>query len=226
MRNDKSTLPQTAAILVSIMAFVIFFVKKAIKAGRIKELLISTPILILVYYIGYVMMNELYKHINISLLAEALYFVVPLGIYALYWLYLFSHEKITSLRANLSWANRSWWWDLDGWEFEEEVAKVFRLNGYKVRVTKKTGDGGADIIMYKDDLKYIVQCKHYKNPIPVAFMRELNGIMDDFGADMAIMVASSGATKQAEDFIENKKAYFRILDLEDIIRMGLRPLEK
>ena len=186
------------------------FVVAAWKAGRIVELVFSTMILFEVYYLIY--------NFRIS---ELLPYVIPAGIYALYWLYLFSHKKVTRPKANLNWADTNWWWKLEGWEFEEEVAKVFILRGYKAEVTKKTGDDGADIIMYKDGKKIVVQCKHYSHPIPVAVARELNGIKEDFGADELIIIASSGATKACYDFIKNKP-YFRILDLEDIIRMGIR----
>ena len=149
-------------------------------------------------------------------------YLLPALIFISYWWYLFSHEKISPLTPNKSWADRSWWWRLNGWDFEEEVAKVFRLNGYKARVTKKCGDDGVDIIMYKNKEKTIVQCKHYSEPVGVTIARELNGVKEDFKADKLIIVASSGVTQPCKDFIRNKP-YFKILDLEDIIRLGLRP---
>lgn len=199
-------------LITTVVKLIYTFLKEAINKGRGIELLVSTAALAATYY-G--MWNFLDK-------IPVWTFTFPIGVYAGYWWHLFSYEKITSTKANPNWANRDWWWKLDGWEFEEEVAKIFRLNGYKATVTKKTGDGGIDVILYKDNLKYIVQCKHYQNTIPVAYMRELNGVMADFKADRAIMVASSGATKQGIDFIKNKP-YFTLLDLEDMIRMGLRP---
>ena len=48
--------------------------------------------------------------------------------------------------------------------------------------------------------------------------------MDDFGADKAIMVASSGATQQAQEFLSNKP-YIILLTLDDIIEMGLNPVK-
>jgi restriction system protein len=187
------------------------FIRGAIKKGRGLELIISTC-----------MMGASYYGLSFIVNLPSWVLSIPFFIYVMYWSFLFSCEKITSQRANPNWANREWWWALDGWEFEEEVAKVFRLNGYKAEVTKKTGDGGIDVVLYKNDLKYIVQCKHYQKPIPAAYLRELNGVMEDFKADRALMVASSGATKQGLDFIKNK-SYFKLLDLEDMIRMGLRP---
>lgn len=230
MRNaNDSTVKSTAVIIIAILGFIITFVTLAIKKGRLKELLISTPILIIAYWILIELPNLSLDIANfvrsMSFPIVAITFLAPLGVYSLYWIYLFSNEKITSVKANINWANRKWWWTLDGWEFEEEVARVFRLNGYKAKVTKKTGDGGIDIILYKNDLKYIVQCKHYQNPLGPEPVRALWGVKDDFGADKVVMVASSGLTSSANSFISNKRD-FELYNLEDIISMGLRPSEK
>ena len=198
-------------IIILLWNFIVRFVRKAYNAGRLTELLISVPLLILVYYLM----------ISIGLQIYTWYFL-PISVFVGYWFYLFSHEKITSNKANLNWENRDWWWTLDGWEFEEEVAKIFRLNGYRAEVTRKTSDGGIDILMYKDRKKIIVQCKHYSQPVGVSVARELNGLKGDFKADELVLVASSGVTKSGREFIENKP-YFKIFDLEDIIRTGLRP---
>lgn len=202
----------TIIIITAIIGLLIKFIREAYEAGRLPELLISVPSLVGVYYLLF-----LYGSI-----IPGWTFLIPVSVFILYWCILFSHEKVTSLKADSNWINREWWWKLDGWEFEEEVAKVFRLNGYKAKVTKKTSDGGIDILMYKDKKKIIAQCKHYSSPVAVSVARELNGLRDDFRADELILVASSGVTKACIDFIRNKP-YFHILDLEDIIRMGLRP---
>ena len=69
-------------------------------------------------------------------------------IYFCYWW----HKKFSyaDTRINSSnWQQQEWWWTLDGWQFEQEVAKVFRMYGYKATVTKGSGDGGVDIILKK-----------------------------------------------------------------------------
>ncbi len=197
---------------IAVVKFITDFIIRAYKAGRLIELFTSSTIMGVVYYI-----LLLYSR-SIPLWT----FLIPVFLYSGYWWYLFQHEKVTSLEADPNWVNRQWWWRLDGWEFEEEVAKVFNLNGYKAKVTKRTSDGGVDIIMYKDGKKTIAQCKHYSDPVAVSVARELNGLKDDFKADYLILIASSGVTRSCTDFIKNKP-YFTILDLEDIIRMGLRP---
>lgn len=217
MKDRKASLDFILlTILIAVCTALFFFIRAAVKAGRIGELLISTPLLIGTYYLEY------YAYDKLGYLFPTWVIISPIVVYAIYWIYLLTHEKITSSRANPRWADKNWWWNLDGWQFEEEVAKVYRLNGYKADVTSKTGDDGVDIIMDRDGVRTIVQCKHYREPVPVSCLRELNGVKDDFHADRLIMVASSGLTKAGYDFLGNKP-YYTTVDLTDIIRMGLRP---
>lgn len=211
-KEDNNVLAFVFAIAASLFVAVVAFIRSAIKAGRVVELLISSPLLLGVYYLCYIGKNE------VSLWV----WLIPISMFSIYWVYLFTHEKVTNLEANLNWSKRDWWWSLDGWQFEEEVASIFRCNGYKVEVTKKTGDGGVDLIMYRDGEKTIVQCKHYKAMVGPVEMRALWGVKDDFGADRVIMIASSGVTSSSLNFIRNK-ANFSVLKLDDIIKMGLRP---
>ena len=197
----------TTAILLCVA-----FVRKAHKAGRTLELIISLLALGGSYHLWWLL------HSNLAWWT----IFIPIGIFSTIWYFLFQHEKITSTQANPMWAQESWWWNLDGWEFEEEVAKVFRLNGYQAEVTQKTSDGGIDLLMHKDGETIIVQCKHYSNPVSVQVARELNGLKDDFKADKLILVASSGVTRSCREFLKNKP-YFQVLDLDDIISKGLRP---
>ena len=108
---------------------------------------------------------------------------------------------------------------MSGWDFEEVVAKIMKKAGFQnVKVTKGSGDGGVDIIGYKNNDKYIVQCKNYSTKIGAKFFRELVGVRDDFNADKLIMVASSGATKAAFDFMADKPDLI-LWTLDDLIEM-------
>ena len=195
--GNISMVRRSRNIIVDLVLFVLGytanFIKEAYRAGRLVELLISGPLLIGAYWLLYLFRSSVYWWV----------FLLPISVFSFYWYYLFQHEKITSLKADPNWANRDWWWTLDGWEFEEETAKIFRLNGYRAKVTQKTSDGGIDLLMHKDKDRIIVQCKHYQQPVGVSVVRELNGLKDDFKADKLILVASSGVTKSAEDFIKN-----------------------
>lgn len=143
--------------------------------------------------------------------------IVSVICFCWYW-----HKKFSYIDTRLNrefWQERAWWWTLDGWQFEQEVAKVFRACGYKATVTKGSGDGGVDIIITNESYKAIVQCKHYKNPVPPEPMRALWGCKDDFNANEVIMVASSGLTTASTKFIQNKPE-FKVYNLDDIIIMA------
>lgn len=114
---------------------------------------------------------------------------------------------------------REYWWGLDGWQFEQQVAKVFEAIGYKADVTKGSGDGGVDIILTKDNYRAIVQCKHHTDPVKPEAIRALYGVKKDFHADEVIMVASVGATPSGYDFIKDKPDY-KLYTLDDIIKMS------
>lgn len=214
-KTDSEVANFIITILIAISIVFVWFFKKAIEQRKLPEAITTFSILVVTYYLMY-----------LQQVVTLWIWLVPIGIFSVLWTYLFSLEvedEVTNPDPNPCWANRNWWWTLDGWSFEEEVAEIFRLNGYLVEVTKKTGDGGVDLILWKDDMKTIVQCKHFRAPIPVAYVRELNGVREDMRAHRVIMVASSGASPQCYEFIRNKP-YFDILDLDDIIEMGLRPI--
>jgi HJR/Mrr/RecB family endonuclease len=50
-----------------------------------------------------------------------------------------------------------------GHKFELKTAQMFRDQGYKVKVTKASGDYGIDIILQKDGDRYGVECKAFRN---------------------------------------------------------------
>lgn len=213
-KRENNVLWFLAIILAGVCTGLALFAGKAVEKGRLLELVITSAILCGTYYVMY------YARDSIS---AWWVWLVPFCVFIVCWGYLFSHEKITCPHFNPCWGDKSWWWRLDGWEFEEEVAKIFRLNGYTAEVTKKTGDGGADIILYKDKDKYAVQCKHWRQEVPVSCVRELKGVQEDLCANKLIMVASSGVTSDSKKYLRNKP-YYKVLTLDDIMKMAMRPI--
>ncbi|WP_052087724.1 restriction endonuclease [Paenibacillus wynnii] len=51
--------------------------------------------------------------------------------------------------------------EMDPFEFEQYVASVFRYAGFDCEVTKRTGDGGKDIILRRENELRLVECKRY-----------------------------------------------------------------
>ncbi len=65
---------------------------------------------------------------------------------------------------------------IDRRRFEEVVAEIFDGFGYEVELTKRTRDGGKDIVAIKRceaNLKFLIECKRPEpgNPVRIAAVR-------------------------------------------------------
>lgn len=94
-------------------------------------------------------------------------------------------------------------WDMkridrsSGAEFEEYLAILFREMGYRVRKTPNTGDYGADLILYKEKEKIVVQAKRYNSYVDQAAVREAVAAVAYYKADRAMVVTNSKFTTAA-----------------------------
>jgi len=61
---------------------------------------------------------------------------------------------------------------LNGVEFEEFLAGLFRAQGYAAELTPTTGDYGADLILSKDGRRIAVQAKRYVGSVGVQAVQE------------------------------------------------------
>lgn len=196
--------------IVTILFFIFRFLKEVYRLNLWGDLFKSLLVAFVCFCIVAGMAQASAEIAGVTGLAGIIYF-------CWWWYKKFSEADI---RVNSAyWQQQAWWWTLDGWQFEHEVARVFRLNGFKATVTKGSGDGGVDIILKKDGYCAIVQCKHHQHPLSPEPVRALWGIKDDWGADEVIMVASSGLTSASAEFVRNKPNY-KVLNLNDIIRMS------
>lgn len=88
---------------------------------------------------------------------------------------------------------------MDPYKFEAYVAAIYRKLGYSVRQTKRSGDGGKDLIMHKDNETYFVECKRYKSNIGSNKMRDFIGACDLAGTGVkGIYVTTSNFTNEAQ----------------------------
>lgn len=116
--------------------------------------------------------------------------------------------------------------NINGFEFEELVADIFRKKGFKnVVVTPRTNDGGKDIIMDEitssgDVTKILVECKHHKTGIGRPVVQKLHSAISTLeysGKKKGYIVSSSTFTESAVDYVEkvNKQSNNLILELID-----------
>lgn len=109
--------------------------------------------------------------------------------------------------------------NMDGREFEEFMAHLFRLQGNKVQLTPSTNDHGVDILI--DDNTY-VECKHWnkKELIGRPIVSKLVGSAyalsggNDF---KTIIITTSGYNQNAIEYA--KLTNTELWDMEDIIKM-------
>jgi hypothetical protein len=120
------------------------------------------------------------------------------------------------------WQEKSFWLKLDGWQYENEVAKLFRQCGYNAKVTKGSGDGGVDIILKKDGITTYVQCKFYNsNKIPPSCIREFLGVMASDRIFNGILIGGNeGFSASTIEFA--RKNSIKLMSLDDIIKMSLQ----
>lgn len=89
-----------------------------------------------------------------------------------------------------------------GTEFELYLKKLYIRLGYIVELTKTTGDQGADLILYKDGLKTVVQAKFYSSKVGNKAVQEVVGAIKFYDADYGIVVTNNLFTKSAIELAE------------------------
>jgi HJR/Mrr/RecB family endonuclease len=93
-------------------------------------------------------------------------------------------------------------------EFEEIIAEIFRNQGFEVELTKRTRDGGKDVIAVRRDflgitMKYFIECKRYSetNKVDVSIVRSLYGVHSGInGPNKSIIATTSTFTQDAIKF--------------------------
>jgi DNA-binding CsgD family transcriptional regulator len=111
---------------------------------------------------------------------------------------------------------------MDRRKFEELIAGLFDVFGYQVELTKRTRDGGVDIIAVKDaevKVKYLIQAKRPEpyNPIGVRWVREIMGVKEIKGATKAILATTTYFSKPAIMESEIVKWELDLRDYEGIL---------
>lgn len=119
--------------------------------------------------------------------------------------------------------------ELTSREFEEVIAELFRSKGFQVDLTKRTRDGGKDIIAIHTDVfgiqnKYFIECKHYAetNKVGVDVVRTLHGVKNTKdGPNKTIVATTSTFTTDARKFVEQEIASkwdMSLADYDEIVK--------
>lgn len=110
-------------------------------------------------------------------------------------------------------------------QFEDLVAKLFRVYGHDVEKVGGTSDHGVDILVLSDrGEKWVVQCKRYSGSVGEPIVRDLFGTMLHEGAQRAYLITTGGITKQAVEWAEGKPII--LYDGEGLVKLIRRAKKK
>ena len=127
------------------------------------------------------------------------------------------HQSVSRKEKSLD--NISWQ------QFEQLAGEHFRQKGYQVEETESGADGGIDLIIRKDDQKYLVQCKHWKAyKVGVKPVRELLGVMAGSGAAGGYVITSGDFTVDAKVFARDNE--IRLINGLELDRILSHPPQK
>lgn len=86
---------------------------------------------------------------------------------------------------------------LNGYQFQKFLEKLFKHLGYTVIVNKLSGDMGADLVLYKDGEKTVVQAKKYFGKVSNNAIQEVVASKAYYGADKSMVITTGGFTASA-----------------------------
>lgn len=93
---------------------------------------------------------------------------------------------------------------MSGEEFERYLKCHFEKLGYKVEMTPKSHDYGADLVMSKDGERIVIQAKRYKESVGIKAVQEIIGALQYYKADKGYVVTNSKSfTKSAIELANN-----------------------
>ncbi|MCA1775440.1 MAG: restriction endonuclease [Loktanella sp.] len=117
---------------------------------------------------------------------------------------------------------------MSGYEFEEFVAHLLECMGYTARVTKRSGDGGVDVIAHMDALGFQppivkVQCKRKIGQTPRPEVDQLLGTLGDGEYGLFINL---GSFSRESGELERNRAKLRLINGEQFVELILENFDK
>lgn len=89
--------------------------------------------------------------------------------------------------------------NLNGLEFEHLIQKLFLDSGYKVEITPSSGDYGADLIVEKNGVSTVIQCKRRNSKAGIRAVQEVYTAKDFYDLDAAVVITNNDYTNSAKE---------------------------
>jgi len=106
-------------------------------------------------------------------------------------------------------------------DLQNEVGQILRECGFYAEVDKniKTAREAVDVDVYAEDhsripeIKYLIECKHWKTRVPKTIVHAFRTVVSDFGANVGLIVSSVGF--QSGAFDAAKKSPIKLVDWKE-----------
>lgn len=105
---------------------------------------------------------------------------------------------------------------MHGQVFEDYIMVLLKNEGYKVNLTKTSGDFGADLIHQKDGIKTVVQTKRYSKKVGVRAVQEVIASKGYYDATEAWVVTNNYYTAPAIKLANVSNV--KLIDREDLVK--------
>lgn len=93
---------------------------------------------------------------------------------------------------------------MEGHEFEYFCAELLERCGFEaVTVTRGSGDQGVDILAFKEDIKYAIQCKNYSAPLGNKPIQEVFAGKTFYKCHVGVVMTNSTFTKGAIELADS-----------------------
>ena len=93
---------------------------------------------------------------------------------------------------------------MEGHEFEYFCAELLERCGFEdVTVTRGSGDQGVDILAFKEDIKYAIQCKNYSSPLGNKPVQEVFAGKTFYKCHVGVVMTNSTFTKGAYELADS-----------------------
>lgn len=117
---------------------------------------------------------------------------------------------------------------MSGYDFEEFIAHLLECMGYTARVTKRSGDGGVDVIAHMDALGFQppivkVQCKRTTAQTPRPEVDQLLGTLGD--GEYGLFINLGSFSRQSGE-LERNRAKLRLINGEQLVELILDQYDK
>lgn len=88
---------------------------------------------------------------------------------------------------------------------------------FNTKITNKSKDQGADLILLKDEIKTVVQAKRYKGSVGNKTIQEVVASKDYYDADNTMIITSGYYTKSAIDLANKNNV--KVIDRNELIKL-------